>query len=339
MVAGDASRSRFALLFTSSSLTVFGQGLSLVTNTMWGGRFSLSPAAIMEEINASIDFDKRLWRHDIVASKAHAAMLAETGIITKTDASEIARGLDKIAGEIEAGTFAFSRALEDIHLNVESRLAELIGPVAGKLHTARSRNDQVATDFRLYVRDEIDTIDALLAGLQLALAETALAHAATVMPGFTHLQTGAAGDLRPSLPRLRRDVRPRPGTVPGCAEAPERIPARRRGPRRHRLPHRSRGDGEGARLCQARRQFARRRIRSRLRAGDAWPRRRSRRRICRALPKRSCCGPRRSSASPGSPTATRPAPRSCRRSGTRTRPSSSAPRPAASPAPSSPSSW
>jgi argininosuccinate lyase len=156
---------------------------------MWGGRFLASPAAIMEEINASIDFDKRLWRHDILASKAHAAMLAANGIISKKEGEEIARGLDKIAAEIEAGKFNFARALEDIHLNVESRLAEMIGPVAGKLHTARSRNDQVATDFRLYVRDEIDAIDSLLAGLQLALAETALAHAATVMPGFTHLQT------------------------------------------------------------------------------------------------------------------------------------------------------
>jgi argininosuccinate lyase len=156
---------------------------------MWGGRFSSSPAAIMEEINASIDFDKRLWRHDILASKAHAAMLAENGIITKKEGEEIARGLDKIAAEIETGKFAFSRSLEDIHLNVESRLAELIGPIAGKLHTARSRNDQVATDFRLYVRDEIDAIDVLLAGLQLALTDKALAHAATVMPGFTHLQT------------------------------------------------------------------------------------------------------------------------------------------------------
>src|SRR6478609_739684 len=156
---------------------------------MWGGRFLASPAAIMEEINASIDFDKRLWRHDILASKAHAVMLADAGIITKKEGDEIARGLDKIAAEIEAGKFNFVRALEDIHLNVESRLAELIGPAAGKLHTARSRNDQVATDLRLYVRDEIDSIDALLAQLQLALAETALAHAATVMPGFTHLQT------------------------------------------------------------------------------------------------------------------------------------------------------
>ncbi len=156
---------------------------------MWGGRFQTSPAAIMEEINASIDFDKRLWRHDILASKAHCEMLAKTGIITKKEAAEIARGLAKIESEIEAGKFNFTRALEDIHLNVESRLAELIGPVAGKLHTARSRNDQVATDFRLYVRDEIDDVDALLGGLQGALAETGLREAATVMPGFTHLQT------------------------------------------------------------------------------------------------------------------------------------------------------
>jgi argininosuccinate lyase len=156
---------------------------------MWGGRFLASPAAIMEEINASIDFDKRLWRHDILASKAHAAMLAANGIITKEEGEEITRGLDRIATEIEGGTFNFLRALEDIHLNVESRLTELIGPVAGKLHTARSRNDQIATDSRLFVRDEIDAIDALLANLQLTLAEQALAHAATMMPGFTHLQT------------------------------------------------------------------------------------------------------------------------------------------------------
>src|SRR4029079_7761302 len=118
-----------------------------------------------------------------------AAMLAATGIITKKEGAEIARGLDKIAAEIEAGNFDFSRALEDIHLNVESRLATLIGPVAGKLHTARSRNDQVASDFRLYIRDEIESVEALIAGLQLALAEKAELHAAMVMPGFTHLQT------------------------------------------------------------------------------------------------------------------------------------------------------
>jgi argininosuccinate lyase len=160
-----------------------------MTNTMWGGRFAASPAEIMEEINASIDFDKRLWRHDILASKAHVAMLAATGIVTPEEAGQISGGLDTILAEIEAGTFTFTRALEDIHLNIESRLAELIGPVAGKLHTARSRNDQVATDFRLYVRDEIETIDAGLARLQRALAAKALDHAATVMPGFTHLQT------------------------------------------------------------------------------------------------------------------------------------------------------
>ena len=160
-----------------------------MTNTMWGGRFAASPAEVMQEINASIDFDKRLWRHDIEASKAHVAMLAATGILTGKEAGEIAGGLDKILGEIEAGKFNFSRALEDIHLNVESRLRELIGPVAGKLHTARSRNDQVATDFKLYVRDEIGGTDRALAALQLTLAEKALEHAAAVMPGFTHLQT------------------------------------------------------------------------------------------------------------------------------------------------------
>ncbi len=160
-----------------------------MTNKMWGGRFASSPAAIMEAINASISFDKRLWRQDIAGSKAHAAMLAATGILTKAEANKIADGLDQIAGEIEAGKFKFSAKLEDIHLNIESRLKDLIGPLAGKLHTARSRNDQVATDFRLYIRDEIDTIEVLLGELELALAGKALDHAATIMPGFTHLQT------------------------------------------------------------------------------------------------------------------------------------------------------
>ena len=160
-----------------------------MTNTIWGGRFAASPAEIMEEINASIDFDKRLWRQDILASKAHVAMLGATGIVKPSEADEIARGLDQILAEIEAGKFVFTRSLEDIHLNVESRLTELIGPVAGKLHTARSRNDQVATDFKLYVRDEIGAIDTALRALQLALATKALDHARAVMPGFTHLQT------------------------------------------------------------------------------------------------------------------------------------------------------
>ncbi len=157
-------------------------------NKMWGGRFSMSPAEIMEEINASIGFDKVLAPQDIRGSKAHAAMLAEAGIITKTDAREIAKGLDQVLSEIENGSFNFSRALEDVHMNVESRLRELIGPASGRLHTARSRNDQVATDFRLWVRDQIDGLDAALAGLQLELARKAEATASIVMPGFTHLQ-------------------------------------------------------------------------------------------------------------------------------------------------------
>jgi len=156
---------------------------------MWGGRFASQPDAIMAEINASIDVDQRLYRQDIVASKAHAAMLARQGIISAEDAAKIAHGLDTILLEIEQGRFVFKRELEDIHMNVEARLAELIGPAAGRLHTARSRNDQVATDFRLYLRDAIDEIDGLLRAHQRALAEKALDHAATIMPGFTHLQT------------------------------------------------------------------------------------------------------------------------------------------------------
>jgi argininosuccinate lyase len=169
-------------------LNLAGRG-RVMSNKMWGGRFADSPDAIMEEINASIDFDRHLYRQDIAASKAHAAMLGKQGIITADDAAQITHGLDTILSEIENGTFTFNRALEDIHMNVESRLAELVGPAAGRLHTARSRNDQVATDFRLWVRGTIDQIDVALAAYQKALAEKALAHAATVMPGFTHLQT------------------------------------------------------------------------------------------------------------------------------------------------------
>ena len=129
-------------------------------NKMWGGRFTMSPAEIMQEINASIGFDKALAPQDIRASKAHAAMLAAQGIISKDDAKKINAGLDKVLAEIEGGTFQFSRALEDVHMNVESRLKELIGEPAGRLHTARSRNDQVATDFRLWVRDALDRLEA-----------------------------------------------------------------------------------------------------------------------------------------------------------------------------------
>jgi argininosuccinate lyase len=155
---------------------------------MWGGRFTVSPAEIMEEINASIGFDKRLAPQDIRASKAHAAMLADAGIISKEDAAAIIKGLDAVRAEIETGKLEFSRALEDVHMNVESRLKDVIGTPAGRLHTARSRNDQVATDFKLYVRERIDALDAALAALQLAFVRKAETHAATVMPGFTHLQ-------------------------------------------------------------------------------------------------------------------------------------------------------
>ena len=156
---------------------------------MWGGRFSERPDAIMEEINVSIDVDRHLYAQDIAASKAHAAMLAAQGIITANDAKNIGKGLDTILSEIGKGDFEFKRALEDIHMNVESRLSELIGPAAGRLHTARSRNDQVATDFRLWVRAAIDRLDGAMTALQAALLDQAEAHAATVIPGFTHLQT------------------------------------------------------------------------------------------------------------------------------------------------------
>ena len=159
-----------------------------MTNRMWGGRFKSGPDAIMQEINASISFDKRLYAQDIAGSKAHAAMLAQQGIISKSDAKEITRGLDQVQAEIEGGQFTFSTALEDIHMNVEQRLKDIIGEPAGRLHTARSRNDQVATDFRLYVRDAVDLLDGQLKDLQLALAEKAEGHAKTIMPGFTHLQ-------------------------------------------------------------------------------------------------------------------------------------------------------
>jgi len=156
---------------------------------MWGGRFAEGPSAIMREINASIPFDKALWRQDIAASKAHAAMLGACGIVSDEDAVAIADGLDQVAAEYDAEGVPEDWALEDIHMTTESRLAELIGPAAGRLHTARSRNDQVATDFRLWVRDAIDQADAGLAALQCALVARAAEHADSIMPGFTHLQT------------------------------------------------------------------------------------------------------------------------------------------------------
>lgn len=155
---------------------------------MWGGRFDGTPDDLMEEINASVGFDQRLFAQDIRGSKAHCAMLAATGIISAEDADAIMAGLDRIESEIASGEFVFSRALEDIHTNIEARLAELVGDAAGRLHTARSRNDQVATDLRLYIRDTLDALDEGIAALMGALVAQAEAHVETLMPGFTHLQ-------------------------------------------------------------------------------------------------------------------------------------------------------
>jgi len=176
---------------------------------MWGGRFSEGPSELMRAINASIGFDKRLWRQDIAASRIHIAMLAAQGIVAQEDADAIEEGLDRIEDEYETGGVPEDAALEDIHMHVEHRLAELIGPAAGRLHTARSRNDQVATDFKLWVRDAIDAADEGLAALQRALVTRAQEHCATVMPGFTHLQSAQPVTLGHHLmayyEMLRRD--------------------------------------------------------------------------------------------------------------------------------------
>ncbi len=164
-------------------------GESSKSSTIWGGRFEAGPSALMEAINASIDFDKRLYAQDIEGSKAHAEMLGRQGILSTDDVEAIVGGLDTVLGEIEGGKFEFTAALEDIHMNVENRLTELIGEAAGRLHTARSRNDQVATDFKLWVRQAIDGLDGGLKDLQRVLITIAEDHGGSVMPGFTHLQT------------------------------------------------------------------------------------------------------------------------------------------------------
>jgi argininosuccinate lyase len=161
---------------------------SVSSNSMWGGRFAAGPSAVMTAINASIGFDQKLWRQDIAGSRAHAAMLAEIGVLSADDAAAIDKGLVQVAAEIDAGQMQWTPALEDIHMHVEARLFEIIGEPAKRLHTARSRNDQVATDFKLWVRDAIDQIDAALAAFQRVLLARADEHAASVMPGFTHLQ-------------------------------------------------------------------------------------------------------------------------------------------------------
>jgi len=190
------------------------QGRSIVSddknsNLMWGGRFAGGPAALMREINASIGFDKRLWREDIAASLAHVAMLETQGIVSEEDASSIAEGLERIEDEYARIGIREDPALEDIHMHVEARLAELIGPAAGRLHTARSRNDQVATDFRLWVRNAVDETDSALAAFQRVLVSRAGEHVETVMPGFTHLQSAQPVTLGHHLmayyEMLRRD--------------------------------------------------------------------------------------------------------------------------------------
>lgn len=166
-----------------------GESERTATSSIWGGRFEAGPSAIMEEINASIDIDRRLVFHDIAASRAHCKMLVQQGIISSGDGEAILAGLDTLHGEAAAGTLVFERALEDVHMNVETRLAALVGEAAGRLHTARSRNDQVATDFRLWLREAIDALDAGLARLQAVLIDRAETHAGDIMPGFTHLQS------------------------------------------------------------------------------------------------------------------------------------------------------
>ncbi len=165
-----------------------GDETNKTQHSLWGGRYAEGPGAIMREINASIGFDRKMWRQDISGSLAHARMLAHVGIISADDEAAIRKGLQDIAAEIEAGNFAFSEALEDIHMNIEARLTERIGDAGKRLHTGRSRNDQVALDVRLWVRDAIDGLDAQIADVMRALADRAAEHAATVMPGFTHLQ-------------------------------------------------------------------------------------------------------------------------------------------------------
>ena len=217
-------------------------------NRMWGGRFKASPAEIMEQINASIGFDKRLAPQDIRASKAHAQMLAAQGIITKADAREIVKGLDAVLAEIESGDMEFQTALEDVHMNVESRLKELIGTPAGRLHTARSRNDQVATDFKLWVRESIDALDEGLARLQLALVEEGGGARRDRHAGLHASAAGAAGDVRPSSAGLRGDAGARPRALCRRTRAAQRVSAGRGGAGRDVVPDRPRHDGGGARF-------------------------------------------------------------------------------------------
>jgi argininosuccinate lyase len=235
------------------------------SNQMWGGRFASGPDAIMEEINASIDFDRKLYAQDIRGSLAHAAMLAKTGIISAEDCDKITHGLNTILSEIEEGRFVFSRQLEDIHMNIESRLAELIGPAAGRLHTARSRNDQVALDFRLWVKEELGRTDAALTRLITAFLDKAEHPCRHGHAGVHPPADGPARHLRPSLHGLCRDVRPRPLAGPPLHRTAGRKPDRRGGPCRHRFSDRSRPDRQGTRVSRTHPQLHRHRFGPRFR--------------------------------------------------------------------------
>ena len=223
-------------------------GASKPANSLWGGRFGGGPAEIMRRINASIDFDKRLYAEDIAGSKAHCAMLVAQKILSLEDGAAITAGLDQIRSEIESGSFVFSAENEDIHMNIEARLAELIGPAAGRLHTARSRNDQVATDLRLWLRGAIDRLDLAMRDLQQALTDRAEAEAGTVMPGYTHLQIAQPVTLGHHLlayvEMLGRDR----GRLCRLPAPVKRVPARRRGPRRDLLSNRPSRNRRCARL-------------------------------------------------------------------------------------------
>jgi len=192
--------------------------MGVSSNQMWGGRFADGPSAIMREINASIPFDKALWREDIAASCAHVAMLADQGIVSPEDARAITGGLEAIAREYKANGVPEDWDLEDIHMTTEARLAELIGPAAGRLHTARSRNDQVATDFRMWVRTALDQMDEGLAALQRALVSRAGEHADAIMPGFTHLQTAQPVTLGHHLMAYYEMVRRDRSRIAGARE-------------------------------------------------------------------------------------------------------------------------
>jgi argininosuccinate lyase len=198
-------------------------------NAMWGGRFDGGPAEIMEKINASIGFDKALYKQDIQGSKAHSAMLAAQGILTEADRDAIHAGLDEIEKEIEAGVFDFKTELEDIHMNVESRLREKIGDAGARLHTGRSRNDQVVTDVRLWLRDALDGLDGLMRGLQEALIDQAEANADTLMPGYTHLQSAQPVTFGHHLMAYVEMVGRDRGRLRRLPRALERMPAGRGG--------------------------------------------------------------------------------------------------------------